>query len=52
MKYLHFVGARENPYDIIFRKRRYLNNKYKENNETSSGDETLDEHLKLLDIFS
>ena len=52
MKYLHFVGARENAYDIIFRKRRYLNNKYKENNETSSGDETLDEHLKLLDIFS
>ena len=52
MKYLHFVGARENAYDIIFRNRRYLNNKYKKNNEKNSGDETLDEQLKLLDIFS
>ena len=52
MKYLHFVGARENAYDIIFRERRYLMNKYKNKNETSSSDETLDGHLKLLDIFS
>ena len=52
MKYLHFVGARENAYDIIFRERRYLMNKYKNKNETSSSDETLDEHLKLLEIFS
>ena len=46
------MGARENAYDNIFRERRYLMNKYKENNEKNSGDETLDGHLKLLDIFS
>ena len=41
MKYLHFLGARENAYDIIFKERHYLMNKYKKINETNSDDEKM-----------